>query len=339
MGLRVSMSGLASAVADTGCVGVIASVGLGKFEDSPGKQQEDINNEALKREIRKAKSKTNGIIGINIMVALANYENLVKISIDEGADIIISGAGLPLNLPGYLNGRDVKLIPIVSSLKAFKIIYRKWQRDFNKIPDAVIVEGVKAGGHIGYRLDDIINHRTQTLEEIITEVVEFSSSLDKPVPVIAAGGIYDGKHMARFLKLGANGVQMATRFVCTDECDVHENFKKAYIDCKKEDIIIIDSPVGLPGRVIHNDFTERIMSGETIPFKCSFRCLRTCDPKTVPYCIAKVLADAAEGKMEDSFVFAGANAHRCDEIIPVKKLVERIIEEYQGAVVKPVSVR
>ncbi|MFH1760068.1 MAG: nitronate monooxygenase family protein [bacterium] len=332
MGLRVSMAGLASAVAETGCVGVIASVGLGKFEDFPGSKQVSVNNEALRQNIRKAKRMTKGIVGVNIMVALANYDNLVRISVEEGADIIISGAGLPMDLPKFINGKDVKLIPIVSSLKALRIICKKWYKSYNKIPDAVIVEGVKAGGHLGYKYEAIIDGKTQSLEEILSDVIAFAKSFEHPFPVIAAGGIFTGSDMARFLKLGAGGVQMATRFVCTEECDVHQNFKQAYLDCKENDIIIIKSPVGMPGRVIKNNFTDRIQSGETIPFKCSFKCLRSCDPKTVPYCIAKVLADAAEGRMENSFVFAGNNAHRCNEIIPVKLLVEQIVHEYQESI-------
>jgi NAD(P)H-dependent flavin oxidoreductase YrpB (nitropropane dioxygenase family) len=331
MGVRVSMANLAAAVADEGCIGIIASVGLGKFENLPGSKFVKVNEDALRREIRKARSMTKGIIGVNVMVALSNYENLVKTSVEEGIDLIISGAGLPLDLPKLVDGKDVKLIPVVSSARAFSIICKKWKKRFNKIPDGVIVEGGKAGGHLGYSYQDIRNKTAPLLEKIVSEVIDAAKSFDLHVPVIAAGGIFDGKDIARFLGLGASGVQMATRFVCTTECDVHEKFKHAYLDAKKEDITIIKSPVGMPGRVINNSFVERINRGETIPYICNYHCLRTCDPKTAPYCIAKILANAADGNLKESFVFAGSNAYRCNEIIPVRKLVAQLVEETIGS--------
>ncbi|MHC4221426.1 MAG: NAD(P)H-dependent flavin oxidoreductase [Planctomycetota bacterium] len=331
MGVRVSKANLASAVAETGCVGVIATVGLGQFEDLPGSQFVRVNEEALRHEIRKAKSQTNGIIGANIMVALSDYDNLVKTAVDEDVDLIISGAGLPLSLPEYLNGKDIKLIPIVSSARTFQIICKRWKNRFDKLPDAVIVEGTKAGGHLGYSYDSIADDTAATLEQIVEDVVEVADSFEPAIPVIAAGGIFDGEDIARFLKLGASGVQMATRFVCTDECDAHDNFKQAYINAKAEDIAIINSPVGLPGRVIRNSFVEKVNQNKTVPFKCSYKCLKSCDPKKAPYCIAKVLANAAEGKMDDSFAFAGSNAYRCNEIVSVKALVEQLSEELVSA--------
>jgi nitronate monooxygenase len=327
MGVRVSGSGLASAVANEGCVGIIASVGLGDYENATAAKFEEVNMDALRSEIRKARSLSKGIIGVNVMVVLSNFESLVKASVEEKVDVIISGSGLPLDLPKFVVGTDIKLIPIVSSARALNIIYRKWKQNYNKVPDAVIVEGPMAGGHLGFNHDDVINGTTPTLEMLIKEVVEYANTLEEKIPVIAAGGIFDGSDIARFLKLGASGVQMATRFVCTDECDVHNDFKQAYITSKKEDIAIINSPVGLPGRVIRNDFTQRVMKGETIPFKCPYHCLRTCNPRTAPYCIGRVLGDASKGQLLNSFVFAGANAYRCTEIVSVKTLVSQLKEE------------
>jgi NAD(P)H-dependent flavin oxidoreductase YrpB (nitropropane dioxygenase family) len=327
MGVRVSKANLASAVADTGCAGVIASVGLGQFENCPGSEFVKVNEEALRCEIRKAKSLTSGIIGVNIMVALANYDSLVKTAVEEDVDLIISGAGLPLNLPEYLNGRDIKLIPVVSSARTFQIICKRWKNRYNKLPDAVIVEGARAGGHLGYSYESITDNTTPTLEKIIQETIKIADHFTSDIPVIAAGGIFDGDDIAHFLKIGASGVQMATRFVCTDECDAHDNFKQAYLNAKAEDITIIKSPVGLPGRVINNSFVEKIKQGKTIPFKCNYKCLKTCEPKKAPYCIAKVLANAAQGKLADSFVFAGSNAYKCSEIVSVKELVEKLTQE------------
>ena len=327
MGVRVSRANLASAVANTGCAGIIASVGLGQFENLPGSEFVRVNEEALRYEIRKAKSLTSGIIGVNIMVALSDCDNLVKAAVEEDVDLIISGAGLPLTLPKYLNGKDIKLIPVVSSARTFQIICKRWKSRFNKLPDAIIVEGVRAGGHLGYSYECIADDTAPTLEKTIEEVIKIADCFVPRIPVIAAGGIFDGDDIAHFLKSGVSGVQMATRFVCTDECDAHNNFKQAYLNAKAEDITIIKSPVGLPGRVINNSFVEKIKQGNTMPFMCNYKCLKTCEPKKAPYCIAKVLANAAEGKMDESFAFAGSNAYRCNEIVPVKALVEKLSEE------------
>lgn len=330
MGVRVSRANLAAAVANEGGVGVIAGVGLGKFEDLPGKEFVSVNNVALREEIIKARTMTKGVLGVNLMVALSNYEELVKTAVDAGIDVIISGAGLPLDLPKYTEGKDVKLIPIVSSARALKIIAGKWKRNFNKLPDAVVVEGAKAGGHIGYDPDEVIEGRAPKLENIIMEVIDYANTFDPKIPVIAAGGVFDGKDIARYIKLGASGVQMGTRFVCTDECDVHQSFKQAYLDAKEEDLVIIKSPVGMPGRVINSKFVENVIKGKTTPTKCNFRCLRTCNPKKAPYCIAKALAKAAEGNLDEGFVFAGSNAYRCNEIVSVKHLMDELVSEAEA---------
>ncbi len=327
MGVRVSKANLAAAVANEGCAGIIATVGLGKFEDHPGSQFVRINEEALRQEVRRAKSMTDGIIGANVMVALSNYANLATTAAEEAVDIVICGAGLPLDLPKFMNGKHIKLIPIVSSARALNLIYRKWHRRYDKTPDAVIVEGVKAGGHLGFRYEEIVNGTVPALDEILAEVIKAANSFEPHIPVIAAGGIFDGQDIARAITLGAAGVQMGTRFVCTDECDVHVSFKQAYLDARKEDTTIIKSPVGMPGRVLNNEFVEKIKQGDSVPFKCTYKCLKTCDPKTAPYCIAKVLVNAAEGNPNEAFVFAGENAYRCNEIVPVKHLIDELAEE------------
>ena len=327
MGVRVLGANLASAVANEGCAGIIASVGLGGFEDVSASRFVEINNDGLRSAIRKARVLSNGIIGVNVMVVLSNYEQLIGVCVEEKVDLIICGSGLPLDLPRMTEGSNIKLIPIVSSARAFGIIYKKWKQNYNKVPDAVLLEGPMAGGHLGFSYEDITNNTTKSLEELVKELVDYVDTLEEKIPVIAAGGIFDGQDIAKFLKIGAAGVQMATRFVCTTECDVHDDFKQAYITSKKEDIGIINSPVGLPGRVIQNEFTSRVFKGETIPFKCPHHCLRSCNPRTAPYCIAKVLTDASKGKLLDSFVFAGANAYRCTEIVPVKTLIEELSKE------------
>ncbi|MHC5163075.1 MAG: NAD(P)H-dependent flavin oxidoreductase [Planctomycetota bacterium] len=330
MGVRVSKANLAAAVANEGCAGVIATVGLGIYENSPGAEFVEGSRVALRDEIRRARRMTNGVIGANVMVALSNYESLVRVCVEEKIDMIISGAGLPMALPAYTAGTDIQLIPIVSSARSLKLICRKWMKDFNRSPDAVIVEGMKAGGHLGYSLEQL-EKKSPTLDEALLDVLQFTQQLPTPIPVIAAGGIFSGEDMAHYLKLGASGVQMATRFVCTEECDVDIKFKQAYLDAGPEDITLIKSPVGLPGRVIKNAFVEKLNAGERVPFRCKYRCLRTCDPSTAPYCIAAVLAKASEGNMDEAFAFAGSNAWRCNEIVSVKTLIRTIMQEYENA--------
>jgi len=327
MGVRVSRASLAAAVANQGCAGVIATVGLGHFEDHPGSRYQHINGEGLRDEIRLARTMTSGVLGVNVMVALTDYANLAKVAAAEDVNLIISGAGLPLDLPSFVAGMPIKLVPIVSSGRALSVICRKWERSYQRLPDAVVVEGVKAGGHLGFSFDEAASGTAQDLDTILRQVLDVAHSYDPPIPVVAAGGIFDGADIARVLRLGVSGVQMATRFVCTVECDVHPRFKQAYLDARKEDITIIRSPVGLPGRVINNAFVERVKRGETVPFKCSYKCLKTCEPKTVPYCIAKVLVNAAEGNLDEAFAFAGENAYRVDKIVTVAELVEELVTE------------
>lgn len=334
MGVGISMSGLASAVADEGGVGVIAAAGLGMLDYDYSIKFLEANIKRLRSEIRKARKKTKGILGVNIMVALTNYGEFVKASLDEGIDIIFSGAGLPLSLPQYLEKKhQTKLVPIVSSARAAVIICRKWLDKYNCLPDALVVEGPEAGGHLGFKEDQIFDdaYRLEKIvPEVIKEVKPFEDKAGKPVPVIAAGGIYSGEDIYNIMKLGASGVQMATRFVTTEECDASADFKNVYINSKKEDISIIKSPVGMPGRAIRNAFTEDISKGTKKPYVCPYHCITTCDYKNSPYCIALALTNAQKGNLEHGFAFAGANAYRAEKIIPVKELMKTLREEYHN---------
>lgn len=330
MGVRVSRASLAAAVANEGCAGVIATAGAGQFEEHPGAEFASVNEIALQTEIRKARSLSKGIIGVNIMVALSDYDSLVTTAVKEKVDLIISGAGLPFNLPALAAGTTIKLIPIVSSVRTCNIICTRWKKNYNRLPDAIIIEGMKAGGHLGYSIEQL-HDGAPTLELLLTEVLDYLKEKNLDIPVIVAGGIYDGAEMRSFLERGASGVQMATRFVCTHECDVHPAFKQAYLDATEDDVTLIKSPVGLPGRVIRNPFVESIQKGLRVPFACRYQCLKTCDPSTAPYCIAQVLAAAAEGKLEHAFAFAGSNVCRCNEIISVKELIQKIKQEYADA--------
>ncbi len=336
MGVGISLSGLASAVASAGGIGVIATAGIGMFEPDHFTNFKVANKRALQKEIRKTKAKTDGIIGVNIMVALSDFNDLVQCAVEEKVNMLFLGAGLPIRLPeslplDKLGQLPTKFVPIVSSAKAAKLIFRSWAKQFNHVPDAVAIEGPLAGGHIGFKKEHIDN-TDYSLEKILPEVIAaikpYEEQFNKNIPVIAAGGIYTGADIHKFMQLGAQGVQMGTRFVATCECDASEKFKQEYLNCKKENIVIIDSPVGLPGRAIKNEFLERVSSGIKETFKCPWKCLRTCDFKNVPYCIALALTNAKKGDLENGFAFAGANTYLVDKIIPVKELVETLIEEY-----------
>ena len=331
MGVRISRSGLVSAVANAGCVGTIASVGLGDFEYASGKEYVSISNAAIREEIRKTRTKTSRPFAINILGALSNYNELVKICVQERVAFIATGSRLPLDLPSYDPENRVGLIPIVSSVRALALIVRKWQKKYNRLPDAVIVEGPLAGGHLGYSREQLKQNDPDMLLEKFREVREYLTDLNLKIPLVVGGGIFDGKQAKRYLNSGADGVQMATRFVCTEECDAHINFKKEYLRAEEKDVVIIDSPVGLPGRVISNPFVQRMLAGERIPFHCNYKCLKTCNPAQSPYCIARLLAEAAAGNFENAFAFAGQNVHRCDKIVTVPEVIQAVEAEMKDA--------
>jgi nitronate monooxygenase len=335
MGVGISMAGLASAVAEAGGVGVIAAAMAGITEKDVATNGIEANTRALRREIRKARAATKGVLGVNIMVALTHFTDLVKTAIDEKIDVIFSGAGLPLDLPAYLKaGVRTKLVPIVSSARAAKLICRKWLSKYNYLPDAFVVEGPMAGGHLGFKAEEIDDPRFR-LENLIKEVVQtvkgITADKDKKIPVIAAGGVYTGDDIRRFLELGASAVQMGTRFVATHECDADPAFKQAFLDAGKDDVTIIKSPVGLPGRAVDNAFLQAVAAGHKRPFNCPYHCIKTCNPEKSPYCIAMALARARKGKLNHGFAFAGQNVHRVNKIVSVRELLASLSSEYQAA--------
>jgi len=336
MGVGISLSGLASAVANAGGTGVIATAGIGQFEPDWDTNSREADKRALQKEIRKAKARTDGIIGVNIMVALSDFDDLVQCAVDEGANLLFLGAGLPIRLPeslplDKLGELPTKFVPIVSSARAARIIFRSWAKQFDHIPDAVVVEGPLAGGHLGFKKEHIDNPDyalEKILPGVLAAVKPYEEQFNKNIPVIAAGGIFTGADIHKFMQLGAQGVQMGTRFVATYECDASMEFKEAYLNCKKEDIVIIDSPVGLPGRAIRDKFLDRVSSGVKEPFKCPWKCLKSCDFKNVPYCIGLALTNSKKGDIENGFAFAGASTYRVDKIISVKELIDTLTEEY-----------
>lgn len=337
MGVGISMSGLASAVANEGGIGVISAAGLGLVYKEHSKDFDKATLWGLKEEIRKAREAARrGIIGVNIMVAMTDFANLVRTAIASKIDIIFSGAGLPLNLPSYLTeGAKTKLVPIVSSARALKVIAKRWLGEYNYLPDAVVVEGPKAGGHLGFQREQI-EDPAFALETIVPEVVAVARELEQThgrrIPVIAGGGIFTGEDIHRITSLGADAVQMGTRFVTTDECDASMAFKAAYLNAHEEDIRLIQSPVGMPGRAISNHFLEQVEAGLRHPKQCPFHCIKTCKVQESPYCIMTALFNAFRGRLEAGYAFCGSNAWRCDRITSVRELIETLKAEYRKAV-------
>jgi NAD(P)H-dependent flavin oxidoreductase YrpB (nitropropane dioxygenase family) len=333
MGVGISLSGLASAVAEEGGIGVISSAGLGVIYRDLSSDYNIASIAGLREELRKARARTKGIIGVNVMVAMSNFADMVRTAIQEKADIIFSGAGLPLNLPSFLDKTShTKLVPIVSSARAAKLLCEKWLSNYNYTPDAIVVEGPKAGGHLGYKpeqIDDANYSLEELLPSIVSEVRCFEATHNCHIPIIAGGGIYTGEDIYNIMQLGVDGVQMGTRFVATEECDADDAFKQSYVDAQKEDIEIIQSPVGMPGRAIHSSFLEKVKAGLTRPKACPFNCIRTCDVTHSPYCIMLALYNAFRGKLEKGYAFCGANAWRTDKIRSVHELISSLKDEYE----------
>lgn len=334
MGVDISGPNLAGNVAKSGAVGTIASVGLA--HSSPHYVIENHNyfeaNEIVVKEaIAKAKSiaGNDGIIAVNCMVALTDYDRQVRASAEGGADIIISGAGLPLRLPDYTRDfPDVALVPIVSSAKAASLITRHWEKKYGRQPDAFVVEEpATAGGHLGAMTIEQVYDPALRLEKAVPDVVDFvENEMKSDIPVIAAGGIWDKNDIQRAFSLGAKGVQMGTRFACTYEGDASDRFKQAYIDAKEEDVVLIHSPAGLPGRAIKNPFVAKYLEGEVESKPCFANCLSHCRYRKTreTFCIAAALVDAQAGNWETGLFFCGSNVVKVNKIEHVEDIINEL---------------
>lgn len=331
MGVSVSKASLATAVSRQGGLGVIASVGLGEELD-PSIPYRERSRNALAAEIRKVKKQ--GLpVGVNVMVALTEYADFVKVCVEEGVDVLISGAGLPLRLPEYTVNSPMKLIPIVSSGRAAEVICRSWAKKYSRFPDAIVVEGPMAGGHLGFKFDELVRGEAADIDTLVIETIKVAEKYEKqagrPIPVIAAGGVYTGADIARLMKLGAAGVQMGTRFVATDECDVSDQYKQAYVDATEDDIALILSPVGLPARVLKTPFVKKCQK-EKQEFSCFYKCLVTCDADKANYCIALALLNSARGCLDEGFPMCGQNVYRINKIVSVKDLMQELTSEAES---------
>lgn len=351
MGVGISLSSLAGAAAKAGGIGIISTAQIGFSRPDFKKNPMEANLKAIHTELEKArKIAPEGILGFNIMVATKEYAKYVKEAVKAGADVIISGAGLPIDMPKFVkeaegredcSSRRTMIAPIVSSVKSAMVICRMWDRKYQTAPDFVIVEGPRAGGHLGFSREQLTeygadtDHVAETYDEgkydseirgIIDLVKSFAEKYGKKIPVISAGGVFDHKDVLHHLALGADGVQVGTRFVTTEECDAPMAYKKAYLDAGQEDIVIVKSPVGMPGRAIKNKFLEQVSKGP-LKVEWCFQCLEHCNPAQVPYCITKALINAAEGRIDDALLFCGSNAYRCEKIETVEDVMKELCGE------------
>lgn len=342
MGVGISLSSLAGAVAKAGGVGIISTAQIGFRDPAFLKEPLEANLRAIKTEFDKARAiAPEGIIGFNIMVATRNYALYVKEAIKAGADLIISGAGLPINLPELAEGAKTKIAPIVSTAKAASTICKMWERKYKKTPDLVVIEGPLAGGHLGFSLEQLTQYGADTqdvpvtyqqevydkeVQSILQVVKEYEVKSGQAIPVVLAGGIYDHKDVVYAMELGVDGVQVATRFVTTEECDAPLSYKQAYINATKEDIVITKSPVGMPGRAIKNMFLD-LITKQPVKIEHCYQCLEHCNPATIPYCITKALSNAAEGDLEHALLFCGSNAYRADKIETVPAVMKELVGE------------
>lgn len=331
MGVGVSRNHLAGAVAKEGGIGIISTAQIGYDEEGFEYDQAGCNLLAIRKHIRRAKEIAcgNGLVGVNIMVALKHYKEHVKEAVLAGADVIISGAGLPMSLPELI-GKEckTKIAPIVSSRRAAQLILKMWSHKYDRTADFLVVEGPKAGGHLGFSKEQLAETTDAVFDEEIQRIIEckkeYEEKYEKEIPVIVAGGIFDAKDVRHAFSLGADGVQVASRFVATEECDASDAYKQAYIKAGEEDIQIIQSPVGMPGRAVRNKFIEHLEKAR-IPISKCYNCLEKCNPAKVPYCITKALIDAVKGDVENGLVFCGANVGRIHEMTTVHKLMQELL--------------
>ena len=328
MGVGISLGRLAGSVALEGGMGTISMANIGYKEEDFYKNSRQANIRGFKKELEEARSisRGRGLIGVNIMVVGTQYEELARIAGEENVDYIICGAGIPLNLPELVENKDVFLAPIVSSLRALQVINKVWKKKYNRFPDFIVVEGKGAGGHLGFKMDGI--ETGKNLEDLTLEIVNYLRELGEDIPIFVAGSVYDGHDLRKFRELGATGIQIGTRFIGTYECDADIRFKEFVVSSNKEDLTIIKSQVGIPGRAIKNKFLHDIEKTRRPAKKC-INCLQTCNPRETQFCISDALISAVKGDIDNALIFAGSNLDRVKEIVSVKSLMEKIIKEYE----------
>ena len=327
MGIGISLGGLAGAVAREGGMGVISTANIGFREPDFWENPREADKRALEKEIKKARTIAGGkgMLAINAMVATTGFGELVRKAVSCGIDAVISGAGLPLELPELTKGSDVLIAPVVSSGRAAKMLKKIWEKRHGRRPDFFVVEGSQAGGHLGFEQEEVEQGNAKPLLTILKEVVKEAED----IPVFAAGGVFDSKDIRKCLDAGARGVQIATRFIATEECDASQGFKDVILSAKEEDVTILKSPVGMPGRGLKTPLIQKVKDGLRFgPERC-IRCIRTCEPKTTLYCINNALIQAFYGNKEEGLFFCGGNVGRVNSMTTVKALMEELTSEWR----------
>ena len=329
MGVGISLGRLAGTVAEEGGIGIISTAQIGYREPDFDVNPAGANLRAIESEMKKARAiSPDGIIGYNVMTALKEHAAHIKAAVRVGADIIISGAGLPTDLPAFTEGSNTKIAPIVSTDKSANVILKYWDRKYKRTADLVVIEGPQAGGHLGFKKEELSEYTPEIygeeIKRIIRTVKKYGEKYGVEIPVVVAGGIYDSSDVKRVMELGADGVQVATRFVTTEECDADIRYKEAYIHASEKDIAIVKSPVGMPGRAIINPLMKRVAEGEKILHSPCHRCLAKCNPADIPYCITDGLINAVKGNIEEGLLFCGAKAWKAQKIDTVREAIREL---------------
>ena len=336
MGVGVSMGGLAGAVAAQGAMGTLSTADAGWNEPDFAAHPQQANLRALRREVQRAKrlAAGAGLVAVNAMVATRQYADSVRTALEAGADAIVSGAGLPLALPALAEGFEALLAPIVSGPRAAQLICRTWAKRYGRVPDFVVLEGCQAGGHLGFEEADLLSGRCAPLSRLIPEVLAalrpFEEKFGRAIPLFCAGGVATGAEMARCTRLGAAGAQLATRFIATEECDAGQGYKDVLLAARPEDLRIIHSPVGMPGRAVNSPLVQRLAAGMRQPPAHCSGCIKSCRPAETPFCITHALIEAVKGNWEEGLFFSGSRVDLVDRMRTVPDLIDELMKEWRA---------
>lgn len=336
MGVGVSMGGLAGAVAAEGAMGTLSTADAGWNEPDFAAHPQQANLRALRREVQRAKrlAAGAGLVAVNAMVATRQYADSVRTALEAGADAIVSGAGLPLELPALAEGFEALLAPIVSGPRAAQLICRTWEKRYGRVPDFVVLEGCQAGGHLGFEEADLLSGRCTPLSRLIPEVLAalrpFEEKFGRAIPLFCAGGVATGAEMARCTRLGAAGAQLATRFIATEECDAGQGYKDVLLAARPEDLRIIHSPVGMPGRAVNSPLVQRLAAGMRQPPAHCSGCIKSCRPAETPFCITHALIEAVKGNWEEGLFFSGSRVDLVDRMRTVPDLIDELMKEWRA---------
>lgn len=336
MGVGVSMGGLAGAVAAEGAMGTLSTADAGWNEPDFAAHPQQANLRALRREVQRAKrlAAGAGLVAVNAMVATRQYADSVRTALEAGADAIVSGAGLPLELPALAEGFEALLAPIVSGPRAAQLICRTWAKRYGRVPDFVVLEGCQAGGHLGFEEADLLSGRCTPLSRLIPEVLAalrpFEEKFGRAIPLFCAGGVATGAEMVRCTRLGAAGAQLATRFIATEECDAGQGYKDVLLAARPEDLRIIHSPVGMPGRAVNSPLVQRLAAGMRQPPAHCSGCIKSCRPAETPFCITHALIEAVKGNWEEGLFFSGSRVDLVDRMRTVPDLIDELMKEWRA---------